>query len=326
MEAPRMKLLSVKKLSPAVLSRIRNGHKVRLIEGTGTQLVVHPEQYDSISKAFLKKKGVQIALSPSEIDANRVVEGEGIFGKKFDKVLKKAGIKKAAYAVGNVLKPLAQEALGAAEAAAMAYGVPPSIASKIGATANQYLEDPKSLQGKKGLKELAKRGLSVGSELAEMGAEYAGVDPSQIADVKASIKEAKEMRKMAKSVPTSGKEMKSMARGRAEGAMLGKLQEMVDARRSASAPMPVSTDLYSQMDQDGILGNGMMMGRGQCCQMCKGSGLYAGAASGRGLPGMAPARNISKKFVSVSKKLMGGELQALASQPMDANYAFKYAR
>ena len=108
--------------------------------------------------------------------------------------------------------------------------------------------------------------------------------------------------------------------------MLGKLQEMVDARRSASAPMPVSTDLYSQMDQDGILGNGMMMGRGQCCQMCKGSGLYAGAASGRGLPGMAPARNISKKFVSVSKKLMGGELQALASQPMDANYAFKYAR
>jgi len=173
---------------------------------------------------------------------------------------------------------------------------------------------------------LGKRGLSIGSELAEMGAEYAGVDPSQIADVKASIKEAKEMRKMAKNVPTSKKEMKSMARGKAEGAMLGKLQEMVDARRSASAPMPVSTDLYAQMDQDGILGNGMMMGRGQCCQMCKGSGLYAGAASGRGMPGMPPARNISKKYVSVSKKLMGGELQALASQPMDANYAFKYAR
>jgi len=321
-----MKLLSVKKLSPAVMSRIRNGHKVRLMEGTGTQLVVHPEQYDSISNAFLKKKGVQIALSPSEIDANRVVEGEGIFGKKFDKVLKKAGIKKAAYAVGNVLKPLAQEALGAAEAAAMAYGVPPSIASKIGATANQYLDDPKSLQGKKGLKELGKRGLSVGSELAEMGAEYAGVDPSQIADVKASIKEAKEMRKMAKDVPTSKKEMKSMARGKAETAMLGKLQEMVDARRSASVPMPVSTDLYAQMDQDGIIGNGMMMGRGHCCQMCKGTGLYAGAASGRGLAGMPPARSISKKFVSVSKKLMGGELQALASQPMDANYAFKYSR
>ena len=32
METPRMKMLSVKKLSPAVMSRIRNGHKVRLME------------------------------------------------------------------------------------------------------------------------------------------------------------------------------------------------------------------------------------------------------------------------------------------------------
>jgi len=320
-----MKLLSVKKLSPAVMSRIRNGHKIRLMEGTGTQLVVHPNQYDAITHAFLKKKGIQISLSPPEIDANREVEGEGIFGKKADKAFKKAGIKKAIYKVGAVLKPLAQEALGAAEAAAVAYGVPPSVASKIGATANQYLDDPKSLQGKKGLKELGKRGLSVASDLAEYGAEYAGVDPSQIAEMKASVKQAKEMRKMAKGAPTSKNEMLSMARGKAEGAMLGKLQEMVDARRSSSAPMPVSTDFYSQLDADGIIGNGMM--RRGCCEMCKGSGLYAGAASGRGLHGMPPARSIAKKYVNVGKKfLMGGELQALQSQAMDANYAFKYAR
>jgi len=325
MEGPRMKLLSVKKLSPAVMSRIRNGHKIRLMEGTGTQLVVHPNQYDAITHAFLKKKGIQISLSPPEIDANREVEGEGIFGKKADKAFKKAGIKKAIYKVGAVLKPLAQEALGAAEAAAVAYGVPPSVASKIGATANQYLDDPKSLQGKKGLKELGKRGLSVASDLAEYGAEYAGVDPSQIAEMKASVKQAKEMRKMAKGAPTSKNEMLSMARGKAEGAMLGKLQEMVDARRSSSAPMPVSTDFYSQLDADGIIGNGMM--RRGCCEMCKGSGLYAGAASGRGLHGMPPARSIAKKYVNVGKKfLMGGELQALQSQAMDANYAFKYAR
>jgi hypothetical protein len=325
MEAPRMKMLSIKKLSPAVMSRIRNGHKVRLMEGTGTQLVVHPEQFDAISKSFLKKKGIQVALSPSEIDANRVVEGEGIFGKKFDKALDKAGIKKAVYKVGAVLKPLAQEAVGAAQMAAISYGVPPSIAAKIGDTASQYIEDPKSLQGKKGLKELGKRGLSVASEVAEMGANYAGIDPSMIEDAKASVKEAKAMKKQAKEMKkmTSGKQMKSMARGQAESAVLGKLQQMVDARRSVSAPMPVSTDLYSQFDRDGIIGNGMRSG---CCQMCKGSGLYAGAASGRGLPGMAPARDISKKFVNVSKKLMGGELQALSSQPLDANYAFKYAR
>ena len=339
MEVPQMKMIHVKKLSPAVMSRIRNGHKIRLMEGQGTQLVVHPNQYDAIAHAFLKKKGIQISLSPPEIDANRQVEGEGIFGKKFDKKLKKAGIKKAVYKVGAVLKPLAQEALGAAEAAAISYGVPPSVASKIGATANQYLDDPKSLQGKKGLKELGKRGLSVASDLAEYGAEYAGVDPSQIAEMKAAVKQAKEMRKMAKNVsaaPTSKKELFSMARGKAEGAMLGKLQQMVDARRSSSAPMPVSTDFYSQLDADGIIGNGVhgmmrqganaIAGRG-CCEMCKGSGLYAGAASGRGLHGMPPARSIAKKYVNVGKKfLMGGELQALQSQALDANYAFRYAR
>jgi hypothetical protein len=87
---------------------------------------------------------------------------------------------------------------------------------------------------------------------------------------------------------------------------------------------PSEAKLY--FDSDGIIGNGMMRG---CCQMCKGSGLYAGAASGRGLgsvAGMPPMRGIGKKFVNVSKKLMGGELQALASQPMAANYAFRYAR
>jgi hypothetical protein len=312
METSGLKMMKVKKLSPAVMSRIRNGHKVRLMEGEGTQLVVHPDQYDAISHSFLKKKGIQIALSPAEIEANRSVEGEGIFGKKADKVMKKLGVKKVAYEVGRVVKPLVKEGIQTAAMAAEMYGVPPSVTAKLEATANQYLDDPKSLQGKKGLRALKKSAIDAGIEAAApMAAEY-GID----------LKELKDTLKSAKSAPTSKKEMKAAVRGKAEGAVLGKLQQMVDARRSASAPMPISSDLYSQFDSDGIIGNGMK----GCCQMCKGSGLYAGAASGRGLPGMMPARNISKKFVNVSKKLMGGEIQALASQPMAANYAFRYAR
>jgi len=314
METSGLRMLKVKKLSPAVMSRIRNGHKVRLMEGTGTELVVHPNQYDAISHSFLKKKGIQIALSPSEIEANRSVEGEGIFGKKADKVMKKLGVKKVAYEVGKVVKPLVKEGIQTAAMAAEMYGVPSSVTDKLEATANQYLDNPKSLQGKKGVRELKKRALDVGIEAAApMAAQY-GID----------LNELKETLKTAKSAPpTSKKEMKAAVRGKAEGAVLGKLQQFVDSRRTSSAPMPVSSDLYDQFDRDGIIGNGMRSG---CCQMCKGSGLYAGAASGRGLPGMAPARSISKKFVNVSKKLMGGELQALASQPMEANYAFRYAR
>ena len=114
-------------------------------------------------------------------------------------------------------------------------------------------------------------------------------------------------------------------RAKGEDAVLGKLQQLVDSRRTKSAPAPVSTDLYGQFDTDGILGNGMRMKRGcKNCPMCSGSGLYAGAASGRGLPSLgAPLKKVSSKFVDLSRKLMGGELQALTSQASDANWAFR---
>jgi hypothetical protein len=200
-----------------------------------------------------------------------------------------------------------QEGIKAAEAMAMAYGVPPSIASKIGDTATQYVDDPKSLQGKKGLRELKKRGIELGQEVADMGTAEMGMDRIDVKDIVKKATSKKPAGAPAFNIKSASEDM-----------LLAKLQEMVDARRSKG---PVSTDLYAQMDQDGIIGNGMKM----CskCPTCSGSGLYAGAASGRGLAGMPPARNISKKFVNLSKKLMGGELQALQSQAMDANFAFR---
>ena len=308
MEAPKMRVLHIKGMSPAVMSRARNGHKVRLMKGEGTQLVVSPENYDAIANSFLKNKGIQVALSPSEIEANKVVEGSGIFGKKFDKGLKKAGIKKFVYKAASAVKPLAMELIDkGAEAASM---FAPELAPAIMAaqdTAKQYLDKPSSLQGKKGVKELKRRALAAGAEAAApLAAEY-GID----------VNEMKAMLESGSEVPMSRAEMKA----KGEDAVLAKLQQMVDARRSKSAP--VSTDLYSQMDQDGIIGNGMRKGCAKC-PTCMGSGLYAGAASGRGMPGMAPARDISKKFVNLSKKLMGGELQALQSQAADANFAFRY--
>ena len=308
MEGAGMKMIKVKMMSPAVMSRARNGHRVRLMKGEGTQLVVSPDQYSQIEKAFLKNKGIQVALSTQEIDANKMIEGSGIFGKKFDKGLKKAGIKKFVYKAASAVKPLAMELIDkGAEAASM---FAPELAPAImmaQSTAKQYLDKPSSLQGKKGLKELKRRALEAGAEAAApLAAEY-GID----------VKEMKAMLESGSEVPMSRTEM----RAKGEDAVLGKLQQMVDARRSRSAPAPISTDLYSQFDTDGILGNGMKGCRS--CPMCSGSGLYAGAASGRGMPGMAPMRKISTKFVDLSRKLMGGELQALESQAMDANFAFR---
>ena len=313
-----MKLIRVKKLSPAVMSRMRNGHKVRLMQGEGTQLIVHESQWSPIHRAFLKNKGVQVALTPTEITANATVEGEGIFGKKADKVMKKLGVKKVAYAVGSVVKPLVKEGIQTAGMMAEAYGVPPSVVNKLEQTANQYLDDPKSLQGKKGLRALKKTAIDMGIEAAQPYADEYGID---LGEIKSALQTAGTKKA---GVPMSAAQAKTAVRAKGESMMLGKLQELVDSRRSKSSPM--STDLYDQMDRDGIIGNGMR-GRGQCCQTCAGSGLYAGAASGRGIFGAAsskmPAR-MGKKFVNMSRKLMGGELQALQSQAADANWAFRY--
>lgn len=311
MEGSGMRMIKIKAMSPAVMSRARNGHKVRLMKGEGTQLVVMPEQYTQIEKAFLKNKGIQVALSPEEIMANRSVEGSGIFGKKFDKALKKGGVKKFVYKAASAVKPLAMELIdkGAEAASMMAPELAPAIMAAQ-STAKQYLDKPSSLQGKKGLAELKRRALEEGARAAApLAAEY-GID----------VNEMKSMLESGSDVPMSKREM----RAKGEDAVLGKLQQLVDARRTKSAG-PASTDLYSQFDSDGILGNGMRMKKGcKSCPMCSGSGLYAGAASGRGMPGMPPLRKASTKFVDLSRKLMGGELQALESQAADANFAFRY--
>ena len=118
--------------SPAQLSKLRNGHAVRIKKGTGFNLIVHPETYHLVTRAFAKNKGVEIALSPAEIEANRnpdiyapaveavaseeetPVSGGSIFGKKFDRSLKKhLGHKtvKALHDVANVAKPLVKKAM-----------------------------------------------------------------------------------------------------------------------------------------------------------------------------------------------------------------------
>lgn len=298
-----MKMISIKKLSPAVMSRIRNGHKVRLMKGEGTQLVVHQNQWDAINKAFTKNKGVQLALSPAEVEANRTVEGEGIFGKKVDKALKKAGVKKVVYKMGAVVKPLVDDAIDMGAMAAKTYA--PQLAPAIEAaqaTAKQYLDKPQSLQGKKGVKELKSRALKAGMDAAAPIAAAQGVD----------VKELKAMMESGSKMPMSKGEI--MKKG--EDAVLSKLQSIVDKRRAASAPSPAELGI----------GSGFKMVKGgKMCPMCSGMGLYAGSASGRGVASIgAPVRETSKKFVNLSKKLMGGEIQALQSQAADANFAFRY--
>lgn len=342
------KKISIKALSKQALSKLRRGLPARVLKGEGMQMAVMPHQYDAVSKAFLKNKGINMTLSAPEVEANTVAEigGEGIFGKKADKFMEKKGIKKFVYKVGSAVKPLAMEAIDAAGAAATAYGVPAPLVALATRETKGYIDKPQDYQTKKGQRALLKR---VGSSALEAGSPYladAGIDVQQMKD---AAKLAREMKKASNSSGAS----RSMSmpsseslRGDAEEAFLSTLQAYMDKRSASAAPRP--TNPMDMLDQDGIIGNGLIQdirkslhrgasgfGGAGTIYATKGQvggvGLYAGAASGRGLGmglyagGMCGSglMDIGKKYVNTARKLVGAGHPALESQNLDANFAFR---
>ena len=150
--------------SPKQLSKLRNGHRVRVkpaMAGQGFNLIIHPERYDAISRTFSRGKGMELALTPEEIMANQATashpdtQGEGIFGKKFDRFLEKHHIKDLAYKIGDVIKPYAKggitagltagaTALGAVQPELIPF-LAPAVAG-ASSLASDYLDRPSYYQ------------------------------------------------------------------------------------------------------------------------------------------------------------------------------------
>ena len=140
------------KVSKKQLSKLRNGHKVRVSEamkGEGINLIVHPQRYDEVTKTFKKKKGIEIQLTPKEISLNKEyaempdeeleeeleglaglewMKGNGIFGRKFDNFVEKTIGKKAKdtiYKGADKIKPFVKQGISKVA----------ELAPEIGATA-----------------------------------------------------------------------------------------------------------------------------------------------------------------------------------------------
>lgn len=58
-------------VSPHQIRRLRKGLSTRVKKGTGFNLLVHPETYHLMSRAFNSNKGIQIKLNKDEMDLNR---------------------------------------------------------------------------------------------------------------------------------------------------------------------------------------------------------------------------------------------------------------
>jgi hypothetical protein len=195
--------------SPLQIRKLVKGMKVRLKKGTGFCLLVHPEKYHLMSRTFGKNKGIDTSLTEQELHANANASMEGmtggsIFGKKFDR--KHKGLMKVLNPIGQVLKPMAQEGLAMAGTMANAYGVPTQLTDPLVKLGNDYMNDPSSLQGKKGRRELKNRGIDfLQSGADEMGRQY-GVQAPRIKDYEKHIQDARH----SKSAPQSGLTTKGM--------------------------------------------------------------------------------------------------------------------
>jgi hypothetical protein len=110
--------------SPKQLSKLRNGHRVRIKKGKGFNLVVNPGNYNLVSRAFTKNKGVDIQLSEDELNLNSSISPEehdalqpesNLFehlpfmeGGNIFKKMKKALYSKKAKKLGRELQPISR--------------------------------------------------------------------------------------------------------------------------------------------------------------------------------------------------------------------------
>ena len=145
--------------SEAQIKKLLQGKTVQLKHsqlGHGVSIDVHPENFKKIQNGMKKSSGARLTLSDHELSGN------GIFGKKADKFMEKHGIKKAVYAAGRELKPLAHELINTAGKAVDAYV--PGLGSMGASMASNYIDHP----DEKHETDHAALGAQMGAKAAEM--------------------------------------------------------------------------------------------------------------------------------------------------------------
>lgn len=331
--------------SPKQLSRLRNGHKVRIkapISGTGCySCYIDAGKFSNVNRQIGRGKGVELVLSPEEILTNQQarggMEGEGIFDD----------IGKAFKATGKVIKPYAKmvaksalpalkqgaESLidmgaeyapqllsGALSAGAMAIGQPELVpgAMWLGDQAGKAL----GKAGKKALKKEVDKGFSkadraLGGRKAEgnKGASTSNQRASQSNSIEGQQLYDRSLGQMNNALGTN---MGYMGRAGLAGLDFITLQALADEARQRQMNRSTSLDTP---DRSAFSSNMVGNRGGMSWVGGSGEGLYAGRGQGRGL--------YAGKGFRASGGQIGGKggrqlPPALQSQPYSANFQFQH--
>jgi hypothetical protein len=282
--------------SPKQLSKLRNGHRVRIrpaVEGKGICMVVNPDNYDLITRTFSRNKGLEISLSPEELMANQSatseMEGKGIFGKRFDRGLRKLIGKKAQkelYGTAREFLPLAQSGLTAGlTAGATALGavqpelIPflPAGVAGLSALGSDYLANPSKYQGS-----------NAGGSRANLAKNLAGrmIQDRALQEINAQ----------------TGANLGALDRASIESALANRAR--AELNKSAVQQKQALDTYYGSMF-DGIEGNG----------------LYAGRGLGLGI---RPRMSRTGGAIGLNAGMVNTMPPALRSQPFGANFQFQH--
>jgi len=267
---------SVKQLSPTQVRNMKKGRKVRVQSGNDIDLVLDEKQMARILKTFKKGKGATIQMSPETIMENKKIEGKGIFGKQFDREVKKTignTAAKTLYKIADAAKPLVKKGMmAAAIAVPTALGNPELIPASmiVAKTAGMYLDKPSTYQKNPEKLALAATQASL-DELADINVDLVGDD-------KKKPKKATETRpksappSIAEGAPTFEKALENFIRiyGAEE------LERLTNKAKAATGSVRVN-------ENTSFVGNGIYAApRSAGGGLFSGSGIYASVGRGLG--------------------------------------------
>ena len=84
-------------LSSAQLSKLRNGHGIRInptMFGSGVDMIIDPMNYNNLMKKLERGKGAVMSMAKNELDENEI-QGTGLFAGSRNRSGKISRIKKA---------------------------------------------------------------------------------------------------------------------------------------------------------------------------------------------------------------------------------------
>jgi hypothetical protein len=294
-------------VSPKQLSKIRNGHKVRVkkpIAGKGICMIVKPEKFQVISKAFLRGRGAEISLSPEEIQANvnasSSMAGKGIFGDRFDKFVEDTIGKKAKdtlYQGADYLKKPIQQGIDKLAEYAPELGAS-ALSGLALAVGQPELIPLAGMAGKKLGEMVGKKGANYAKDYLDRPSYYQNKEASDVPQPKISSSMINRINQ------SEGTNMGYMERAGLESAQaLMKQANMLKKIQSDKLRALYPNSNISQADIDRAI---------------DGEGLYAG---GKGLYAESRGRGSCKALISGR----GARVlpPALQSQPYSANFQFR---